>query len=54
MSKLQCQKTNKLLTYFQIDYFHIAATAFVLLSGSYMKLKRDAEGKHFPNAAFKR
>ena len=40
--------------FFQLDYFNVAATAYVLLSGSYLKLKRDSEGRHVPHAPLKR
>ena len=40
--------------YFQLDYFNVAATAYVLLSGSYLKLKKDGEGRHVPQAPYKR
>ena len=39
---------------YQIDYFGIASTAYVLLSGSYMKLVKNKEGKTFPSGPMRR
>ena len=39
---------------YQLDYFGIASTAYVLLSGSYMKVVKNKEGKNFPSGPMRR
>ena len=39
---------------YQIDYFGIASTVYVLLSGSYMKLVKNKDGKNFPSGPMRR
>ena len=39
---------------YQLDHFNIASTAFVLLTGTYMKLTKNRDGQHFPQGSFKR
>ena len=38
----------------QLDHVNIASTAYVLLTGTYMKLGRNREGQHFPQGSLKR
>lgn len=38
----------------QIDYFGVASTVYVLLSGSYMKLVKNKDGKNFPSGPMRR
>lgn len=40
--------------FFQLDYFGIASTAHVLLTGSYMKLTKNKEEMYFPSGSLKR
>ena len=53
--KLRCpeMQEGKPWTY-QIDYFGIAGTAYILLSGDYMKLSKNKEGKNFPTGSMRR
>ncbi len=38
----------------QLDYFGIASTVHVLLTGQYMQLVKNAEGQYFPSGTLRR
>jgi hypothetical protein len=46
--------TQSFFVFFQLDYFGIASTAHVLLTGSYMKLTKNKEEMYFPSGSLKR
>lgn len=51
-------KLTSILTHefvsFQIDYFGIVNTAYVILFGNYMNVIKNKEDKYFPSGSFKR